>query len=123
MVSERKQRTSEEITGDMLVKRLNNSQLLQLVGNDKFQQYQSKILERLQPINGLRLSDFRKVHSSNDCRIEEIETGESIQVGGVDIDFGRWSHRIPLKKMACTGHNVVSNIFFDHYGDVREGPF
>ncbi|MBY9001948.1 MAG: hypothetical protein KGD64_13605 [Candidatus Heimdallarchaeota archaeon] len=123
MEIERKIRTPDEVTGDLLVQRLKTSQLLHLVGNQEFIKYQSKILDVLQEVNGFRLDDFKIVHSSDKCILEEKETGKNIRVSGCNLDTGPWYDILPLKNIVCIHHNVNSNLFFTYLGFIDEAPF
>lgn len=92
-----------------------------LAGLKPFEGIQKKLIENLQPKNGFGLKDFKKVHSG--CEIMEIGTGESLRVGGIDIDIGKWSDVVQIKKLHCVKHKVVSVEFFNYSGYIKEGPF
>ncbi len=115
---ERKNRTSSEVTGYILTKRLNTSQLASLLGLDEFKDYHSQIIKKLQTKNGFELDIFNKIHSSTDCKIEENETEFDVRTKG----YGKRG-MLPLKEWACTKHGVTSITFIKHHGEILEGSF
>ncbi len=119
MMAERKHRTSKEVTGDILAKRLNNTQLVGLLDRKEFVDYHPKIIEKLQGVDNIGLDSFRKVHSSPDCKIEETDTKYDVRVRilGPRIDL------VPLKIRKCTKHQASSIPFYNYYGDINEGSF
>lgn len=114
-MGERKNRTSSEVTGYILTKRLNTSQLASLLGLDEFKDYHSQIIKKLQTKNGFELDIFNKVHASTDCKIEENETEYNVRVKG--------GKPLPLKEWTCTKHRVSSATFIKHHGEILEGSF
>ena len=124
MEREKNRRTSEQVTSDILIKRLSNIQLACLLEHPEFKEYHSEIIENLQVKNGFGLDDFARIHSSDKCNIEEVETEYDVRVGGLDIDFGRWSNLIPLKLRRCTEHKTSSTTFIESIsGYIQEGSF
>ena len=122
MSAEHKNRSSSEVTADLLVKRLNPDQLVLLIGQWDYRDFQDRILERLQPISGFGLDHFKKVHpSSKGCSVEEVEIGENIHLHG-DTEFGSWGTDVPLQRLRCNSHNVTSKMFFDYRGERQEWP-
>ncbi len=118
-MTERKYRTSEEVTRDILIERLDIGKLVSLLEQDAFQDYHLQIAEKLQTVNDLHLDTFKKVHSSVDCHIEENETEFDVRTKG----YGKRNIMIPLMVRTCTEHGVSSNTFIDWQGDIREGSF
>jgi len=121
MSPERKNRTSQEVTVDLMLKRLSDRQQRALIGLPEFEEFQDKLIEKFQSRDNLSLDNFRKIHSQ--CEIEEIEAEENIELWGVDIDIGRWSKLVPLKKLRCLKHETFSNKFIEWQGDIEEAPF
>ena len=114
-------RTPKEITTNFILKEFNLKQKLALVGAPEFENIQSRLLKQLQKVNDLGLSDFGRVHRG--CEIDVVDLNREIEIGGVDIDFGKWSDKVPLEKLECRNHGAVSVEYYKHFTTTCEGPF
>ncbi len=120
MSADRINRTPNEVTASLLIKRLRPDQLLLLVGQREYADYQDAILEKLQGIDNFHLNDFEKVHAFSGCNVNEIDTGKEAHLRGIDIDIGYWGQYVPIKRKMCQKHNVGSRKFYIWNGSPRE---
>lgn len=103
--------------------KLESQDLLHLLENRDYEYYHPEILSKLHLREGLKIDDFNGVHTSDNCRIEEIKTGEEINLVG-ECEFGSIGFgKALLKKLRCTDHLVTSVEFFDYENSRHEGPF
>lgn len=116
--SRRKSRTSEEITAELLVKRLYAWQLVDLLDLPRFERYQKTILPVVFKENGFRLADFEKVHTrSRGCEVEAADSGKTINVRIIG-ENATWREGFPIQHLKCKNHGSFSTPFYI-YGGVR----
>lgn len=80
--------STQDVTGNLLSRRLNLEQKLVILKSSEFQQYLDRLREDLLLTLNLPPNDFKLVHSLADCEVVEIFTGNRTRTVSYDIDFG-----------------------------------
>jgi len=118
MARERTNRTPEQVTGDLLSKRLSSEQQLALLRSREFRQYHGQLREELSSRTRLHPDDFRIVHSATECDVVERQTGKRIRTIAHDPDFGSIGGFEDERRFECEFHNVSSVPFIISSGKI-----
>lgn len=117
-MAEKRRRSRQQVTEDLLVKRLNGGQLLSLVDLKNFEPFQVRIRQELASTNGFDVEDFEKVHGSGDCDVQVVDTGEKVIARSTGYDFGEFDTTLEVKRLECGGHGSASADFI--YADMGQ---